>query len=553
MKAKRIFSCLAAAALCFGLSVAATAANRVNEIAVDVTLSPDGSAFLVQTWDGSFFEGTECYFPVTHLGEITLDGLTVADADGEYRTLDGWRVDASFEEKAKTCGLNPVDDGYEVCWGISQYGDNRYAVEYRLGGLVGAYDDYDGFLFQFVPSGMGTLPTNVTVRIHTQDGTMLTEQNAAIWGFGFEGQIGFTEDGGVLAYTETSLSEETDSVIVMLQLQKGVLTPTRAVSGSFEEVKTRAFEGSDYGEDDGGGLFPFLLFAVPIGIGLLWWFGGAEGRKVKKLYRSANYFREAPLAGNLEAAHRLARDFYQSDDDGNLIAATLMRLLAAGCLVPLTESNVGFMGREKETVSLRLVKPPDFRSVAAKELYALLTLAAGSDQILQERELEGYSKRNYQAMLRVMQNAERDGRETLVGIGCYRSAMKLSGLHNLSERGQGQLMNLLGFKKYLLDFSLIGERGVSEAIIWQDYLTFATLLGIADRVMEQLGKLYPDTSVYQRQAQTAYYVAYRYQRATWAAAKNAESAAKRAAGGGGSSSRGGGGGFSGGGHGGGTR
>ncbi|MEG2144526.1 MAG: DUF2207 domain-containing protein, partial [Oscillospiraceae bacterium] len=301
------------------------------------------------------------------------------------------------------------------------------------------------------------------------------------------------------------------------------------------------------------GFTKFLLVAVPTGIALLIWLGGAEGRKVKKLYKTANYFREAPLAGNLEATYMLAKQFYQSDDEGNLIAAALMKLMTAGCLDPVTENDVGFMGREKETVSLRLVKPPEFRCVAAKGLYELLTKASGSDQILQEKELESYCKTNYQEMLQIMQKAQLDGKETLVGAGCYKSPLNTNGLDNLSPRGMTQLMNLMGLKKYLLDFSLIGERGISEAIIWQDYLTFATLLGIAEKVMEQLGKLYPNQSVYKQQAQTVYYVAYRYNHVTWQAAKSAEAEAKRAAGGGGSSSRGGGGGFSGGGSGGGTR
>ncbi len=551
---KKVVAAFFAAAICLALAVSALAANRVTKIAVDVLLFPDGSADVVEIWEGSFNEGTECYFPVTNLGDMTLGGLTVSDAQGSYQTLSKWDVKASFDEKARKCGLLPKDGGYEVCWGISQYGDNRYTVAYNLGGLAGAYDDADGFLFQFVPSGMGTLPTDVTVRIKTQDGTALTEQNAAIWGFGFRGQIGFTEDGGVLAYTESPLSSSDNSVIIMLQLQKGVLTPARTVSGSFEAVKTRAFKGSDYGGNDSSGFLALLLFALPVGIGLLIWLGGKGAREVKRLYKAADYFRDTPLAGNLEAAHVMARQFYQSSDDGDIIAATLIKLLSQGCLEPITESDAGFMGREKQSVSLRLVRPPDLHGVTAKALYDLLVLAAGSDGILQERELESYCKKHYKAMLSIAQSAQRYGKETLVNIGCYKSARSGARLANLTEQGLTQLKNLLGFKKYLLDFSLIGERGVSEAVIWQDYLIFAALLGIADKVMEQLKKLYPDVSVYQQQAQTVYTVAYRYHYITWRAAKSAESQAKRAAGGGGRTSIGGGGGFSGGGgHGGGTR
>lgn len=62
--------------------------------------------------------------------------------------------------------------GYELCWGISEYGKK------------------------------------------------LDANNAGIWAFGFKGQINF-ENGNVAANTERPLSSGTDSVIIMLQLNKG--------------------------------------------------------------------------------------------------------------------------------------------------------------------------------------------------------------------------------------------------------------------------------------------------------------------------------------------
>lgn len=512
-------------------------------------MEADGSAYVQQVWTGVFDEGTECYFPVTNLGDMELSALRVADGSGEYAVLDAWDTEASFEEKAHKCGLNKVDGGYEVCWGISEYGENRYAVEYRIEGLAAAYDDYDGFLFQFVPSGMNTGPTEVSVRVAVRNGS-LTEENAAVWAFGFDGQARFAE-GEVLAYTQEPLTDN-NSMILMLQLEKGLLTPSRTAGGTFEAIKERAFEGSDYESDDDGGIWLVVLLAVAAGLGVLIWKGGQEGRKVKSLAKTADYWREAPIGGNIEASFVLASRFYQANDDGNLIAAALTRLLAEGCLIPLTDVDAGFMGREKKSVSLRLSKPPATGGPAVRALYALLTQAAGSDGILQEKELERYCKTNYTALLNVIEEAKRDGGETLIGIGCYQSHLQTVTLDGLTERGKTLLMQLIGYKKYLLDFSLIAERGVNEALIWRDCLTYAALFGIGAKVMAELRKLYPaNTSAYAGSMETTYYIAYRYHHVTYQAAKSAEAA--RSSGGGGSSSLGGGGGFSGGGSGGGTR
>ena len=541
---------LVATILCVALPRFAFAANRVNEIVVDVTLDTDGSAYVVQTWNGLFDEGTECYFPITNLGDMTLSDLQVSDGGGTYTALDEWDTEATFTEKSRKCGLNPVDGGYEICWGISEYGENRYAVEYRLEGLVAAYDDYDGFLFQFVPVGMNTGPTDVTVRVALRNEAPLTEENAAVWAFGFEGQVNFAE-GGILADTEEPLTEG-NSVILMLQLNKGVLSPSRMVGGSFEEVKEQAFEGSDYESDDDGAIWLVVLSLIGAGLAVLIWKGGEEGRRVKSLVQAADYWRQAPIGGNLEASFILASRFHQVSDDGNLIAAALTRLLAEECLMPLTDTDAGFMGREKKSVSLRLMKPPAAGSPITRLVYDLLTRAAGSDGILQEKELERYCETNYTELLTVLDEAKRDGSETLIGVGCYKSRLQTGTLDGLTERGKDLLMQLIGYKKYLLDFSLIAERGVDEALIWRDCLTYAALFGIADKVMVQLRKLYPaNVSAHAQHMETTYYIAYRYHLVTYQAAKNAEAA--RSAGGGGSSSLGGGGGFSGGGIGGGTR
>ncbi|MEA5041865.1 MAG: DUF2207 domain-containing protein [Oscillibacter ruminantium] len=198
------------------------------------------------------------------------------------------------------------------------------------------------------------------------------------------------------------------------------------------------------------------------------------------------------------------------------------------------------------------MKPPT-KGVAAIRLYELLTLAAGSDGVLQERELERYCKTNYAALLDVVQKAKRDGGETLAGIGCYKSPLSVNSLPGLTDRGRTLLLQLMGYKKYLLDFSLIAERGTNEALIWQDCLTYAALLGIGQQALKELRKLYPGVNAQMQTAERTYYMAYRYNMVTYRAAKNAESSAQRSSGGGGFSSLGGGGGFSGGGSGGGTR
>ncbi len=561
---KKIITTLFCALLLLAfMSPAALGANKVSDIKVDVVIYKDGSAYITQTWNCNFTEGTEGYIPIENLGEMSLSDLLVSDASGPYTLMKDWDVKASFKEKAGKLGLVKTNKGYELCWGISEYGEKRYAIEYKINQFVGGYTDFDGFNFQFINPGMGTLPTDVTVKITMQDGVKLDANHAGIWAFGFDGQINF-ENGQVVAYTKKPLSSKTDSVIILLQLNKGLINPTRVVDKSFEAVKAQAFKGSDYDDKTGTGgsssvlseeelgpydvVIGFAIMALPVVV--IIYFLARKGKRKKKilaLYKNADYFRETPIAGNLEAAFVLARDFDQTDDDGDLIGSAFLKLINAGCLEPMSEKTVGLFGKEKESISLRLDHPPQFTGLATKMLYDVLVLASSSDQILQERELENYCKTNHTTIMGIIEAAKQDGQNTLMIIDSYDPSKQAKPL-GLSQRGENLLINIMGFKKYLLEFSLIGERSIAESIIWQDYLTFATLLGIADKVIEQFEKVYPNATQYSENAQHYYLLAHRYTRASYHAAQTA-----RSSGSGGRSSFGGGGGFSGGGSGGGTR
>lgn len=59
MKTRLLFVLLAVSMLLAAFPSFASAANRANEIMVDVTLEADGSAHVAQTWNGVFDEGTE--------------------------------------------------------------------------------------------------------------------------------------------------------------------------------------------------------------------------------------------------------------------------------------------------------------------------------------------------------------------------------------------------------------------------------------------------------------------------------------------------------------
>lgn len=148
--------------LLFAFSLAAFASNHVATMDIQVIIYEDGSMGIIQNWEGSFKEGTEIYIPMNEPDYLTISNLKVSDQNGIYETIPYWNIDWSFEEKTRKCGINYTDNGYEICFGISQYGQNRYTIEYKLDNVVGGYSDRDGVNFRFVNDQSWLPPIPIT-------------------------------------------------------------------------------------------------------------------------------------------------------------------------------------------------------------------------------------------------------------------------------------------------------------------------------------------------------------------------------------------------------
>lgn len=538
-------ACLCVALCCLPVS----AANRVPEMEIEVALRQDGSAYITQTWSTRTDEGTEFYLARNDSGYLTITDFSVNDQNGRYTFVENWDVGVSFEEKANKCGIVQTKDGVELCWGISEYGENRYAIEYVVHGLVGAYSDADGFNHRFVDD-MSVFPSDVVLTICNQDGTPLTDEECDVWGFGFEGQIAF-EDGVIRAWSEEPL-QSGQHVTLMLGLEKGVLAPERSTAGSFEDVKARAFDGSDYDydgydEDEDLTLDDYLFALVFFGgigwsvVGLFKRLVGWEKRKAAKRMKQADYFRDAPNDGNLNVTYHLGLTERACPED-TLMGAYLLRLIADGALEPTAESV------NTKKVCLRLCRAPRTGNAFDDVLYTVLEAAAGEDGTLQPDELQNYCMRNRRPLIAFVDSCKHDAQRVMHGGGWLKGA-ECRSRRDLTPTGLEQLNQIWGLKRFLLDFSLIHERGVGETVIWQDYMVYAMLLGIADKVAPQIKRLYPDAAPQIEQCERNITYAASYNRAlTFAYITRVQQ--RRSSGSGGRVSLGGGGGFSGGGRGG---
>lgn len=65
----------------------------------------------------------------------------------------------------------------------------------------------------------------------------------------------------------------------------------------------------------------------------------------------------------------------------------------------------------------------------------------------------------------------------------------------LKDELKQEAINLLGLKKYLKDFSRMEEKSSIEVKLWKEYLIFAKMFGLSEKINMEFKYLYPDEDI----------------------------------------------------------
>lgn len=554
MRFRSILATLLLAALPFSV----LDAQEVRNVSTEVTVNRDGSADVEQVWDVTVVDGTEWFIPVSNLGKMEISGFRVFENGTEF-TNEGrrWDVDRSLERKAGKCGIVPKSgNDVELCWGQGSYGNHVWTIQYHLSGLVQSLEDYDAFNYQFINSGMKATPQNARIVIINNTGSdEWTSENTRIWGFGFDGDVDLIA-GSIIA----ELSGRMNSMIVMARFEKGMFQPTVSRDMSFEEMQEKAFKKSDYNDGtDWWALLVMILMLIPtFGFAAFTVIATLTGHKYKKslfgVSKITDWFREAPLGGNLPAAWYVltkGNRFTTTVKPENLVGTYFLKWILDGSIKVATDP----MKRSSSNTTLTFTdKTPAFACDEEKNLYEWAVAAAG-DQILEAAEFKKWSRKNSETLIKWPETVQNAGYAYLV------ENKYINGLGRGKAETYQDLRNVIGFKNFLNDFTLSSEREARDVQLWKSYLVYAQMFGVAEKVAKQFKNLYPDFFEEVAQ-QTGMDTGSLMRTIAWnnsmsnagfAQAVSKQQAAAAKAGYGGHSSFGGGGGFSGGGFGGGSR
>lgn len=449
---------------------------EIRNVNIKVLLHEDGSADFTEVWDVTVASGTEWYLVRNYLGDIKISNLKVSDETGrDFITESGnWDVDRGIDAKAGRCGLHHTSDGYEICWGVGSFGPHVFTVSYSMSNCVKSLNDYDMLYMQLLSPGLSSDPQNVDVAISTDAGTLNLE-NTLFWGFGYEGTSEMDENGTVHLNSNGRIK----SVIALLRFDKGIFNSPSVQDRDFQEAYDIAMKGADFGDDKTSRFADFLAKIIPILLIVLV-AGRAAGNKKRILGvkpKDVQWSREIPLNGDLEASNYILSRLGDSKKLNTYASAVILRMIYDGIIIvnKKDENKVDLMFNDSKAGDL---------TGTALSLYKMMKEAAGSDEILQDKEFSRWSRKNYQRVNNWIERITTNGKSSL-------SSHNYINGYKFTPEGQAQARGLVGFRKFLSDFTLMNERGSRDVGLWQDYLVFASLFGIADKVAKELKDIDP--------------------------------------------------------------
>lgn len=547
-------------------------ANSMQSIDFHVVLQADGSGIVTETRQMSLSEDTEIYIVMDNLNGSEISNFQVSDFGQPLTYEANWNIDDSREEKSGKYGIVTTDSGYELCWGIGEYGDHQYTVTYTISGMVRQLSDGQGMNWQFFDGNGNINPAEMTITVEGPQ--PFTLENTKIWGFGFVGDIQLS-DGRLVGRSMEPISDS-NYVTILMQFSDAPFQPVLSLDQTMAEQESIAKEGSSYNQEDGSnnqggnqGDSPSSLLDTLMGIGItllmtisfifvvigLFLRNGAiqraqpliSGKERRKLNQD-KYYRQIPYPDGpmTDAAYMLEQVERGKIED--YFNAFLLKWLKSESIDHITEET-GFIFKKNESI-LQLNRGQIEGSDLESRLWNMMQSAAGDDNKLAEKEFSKWAKKNYKEIDDLKNDLSKDSKATMVGNGfLVEKEVKVwkvftSTVVSSTEKGEALLDHLVQFENYLKDFSLLNERGAREVMLWDELLIWASLYGIAAEVAKQFEKLYPQYAQESQFTPADFYVMSHF---TNSFASGYHSGLSAASGGGGFTGGGGGGGSSGGG------
>lgn len=485
-------------------------ANTINKISMDIAIDDYGTATINETWSCYVNEGTEVYRPYYNLGNSQITMLSVTDGSTQYTKLDTWKTSGTLESKAGKFGINKISNGVELCWGMNNYGAHTYKVKYQITNFVSELTDAQMIYWTLIPYDFSTPIRDVYIKIHTN---FKISDTTDVWGYGDYGAPAYVYNGYIEMVSNGTL-QTNEYMTILVKFPLGTFNTTNKLSNDFDYYYQMAEEGTTKYVNDSNtsksigsiiativtilfdiiffGFFAFVFLGMIMSNNKFNF--GTAGRTILK---NVPYYRDIPCNKDLFRAYYIAYRYGLIKNKTDILGAIILKWIKDST-IRIEKRETGTIRKKEETVVILTETNPDIiTDTKEKELFDML-YKASNDGILENKEFEKWCKDKYSKVLSWFDEIiDREKKELIQeGLITVEEKVKLkifkSKVYTATPMLKEEADQLAGLKKYLKEYTLINEREAIEVHLFEEYLVYAQMMGIAKEVAKQFEDLYPE-------------------------------------------------------------
>lgn len=510
---KRFFKIFLLFAFCFIIFgfTKTVQANSIEKISMDIYIDKDGDASVTEVWNCQASSGTEVYHPYYNLGKSKITNLTVSDSGVDYQTLSSWSTSGSLQSKAQKCGINKFSNGVELCWGISNYGSHTYTVKYTITNFIADLNDSQMIYWTLIPYDFSNYISDVYIKIHADEAFPDT---TPVWGYGNYGGTAYVYDGYIEMQPQNGLGTD-EYMTVLVQFPKGTFNANNSLNHDFDYYYEMAEDGAEHYENNDSNLFvtiigvifqiAMVLFVPTIILIVIVTSGQGNGRS-SVLHKPSNtkfskkdieYFRDIPCNNDIFRAFYVGYNYNILKRDSYLLGAIILKWIKDSVVKVEHKESSKVFKKDDISIIFNTSSLQNFESKKEKEIFDIL-YSASKDGVLENNEFKDWCELHYKTVFNWFDDILDEQRDKLVNENLImheeKTILKFFVKHKYSSTPElrQEALNLAGLKKYLKEYTLIKNREPIEVNLFENYLIFAQLMGIADKVAKYFKDLYPD-------------------------------------------------------------
>lgn len=525
---------------------------RLRNLDYDVTLNSDGSANVVETWRISI-EDTNTLFKTFEIDsskykEITDVKVQEVKSSGnvDFRKINQYKYHVD-----KNCYYALVYKGkFEIAWGVHAEDVTRtYKISYKIIDAVKNYNDCSEFYWQFVSTD-SEIPANKVTGTIKLPNIVENLEDLRVWAHGpLNGNVK-KDSNDTVSFEVEELEENTmlEARIVTPRLVFGINNNTSneyKLQSILEQEQEWADKANRRREEIRlrqenmrktmiTTCIVFNLIGLVLAVII-----------VKKIYKYHNKLKEIPkikpeqeieyyrdIEGNETPAE--AAFIYYFKNTG--IQYNMSKVISATMLDLCMKKHIEFEIVPNKKNQIKVILKKDFPEGLARDerlIYELLQKVASKEtNSFTMKDFEKYASRHSSSVLGIFSKIEKIAKDLQEENGNYSKesvaksnswstkgvgyvflailsvismwlliipaivaavySFKIASRYNtLTQKGVNRKEELQGLKKYMEEFSMIDDKTVPELVLWEKYLVYATVFGIADKVLKQLKVVYP--------------------------------------------------------------